>query len=145
MRVSDILRGKPAAGVETVSPKEKVARVATILSGKKIGTVVVSTDGTSPEGILSERDIVREVGRRGQGCLDETAADLMTAKVQTCGPNDSAEDVLTSMTEGRFRHMPVMDGGAMIGLISLGDVVKAQLKSLEREKEALTDMIMGNA
>jgi len=145
MRVSDILRGKPATGVETVSPKEKVARVATILSGKKIGTVVVSSDGNSPDGILSERDIVREIGRRGNGCLEETAADLMTIKVLTCGPNDSAEDVLTTMTEGRFRHMPVMDGGSMVGLISLGDVVKAQLRALEREKEALTDMIMGNA
>lgn len=145
MRVSDILRTKSAAGVETVDPKEKVARVATVLSGKRIGTVVVSSDGKSPDGILSERDIVREIGRRGHGCLDETAADLMTVKVQTCGPNDSAEDVLKTMTEGRFRHMPVMDGGAMIGLISLGDVVKSQLRELEREKEALTDMIMGHA
>ena len=145
MRVSDILRAKPASGVEMVNPKEPVSRVATILSGKRIGTVVVSVDGKSPVGILSERDIVREIGRRGAECLSERADQLMTQKVVTCGPNDTTDAVLETMTNGRFRHMPVMDGGAMIGLISLGDVVKAQLRELAREKEALTDMIMGHA
>ena len=145
MRVSDIMRGKATTGVVTVPPTEKVSRVATVLSGKKIGTVVVSADGMRPDGILSERDIVREVGRRGSVCLDETAANLMTSKVVTCGPNDTAEAVLETMTEGRFRHMPVLDGNELVGLISLGDVVKAQLRTLAHEKEALTDMIMGHA
>ena len=143
MRVSDILRSKAAAGVETVSPKEKVARVATVLSGKKIGTVVVSTDGKSPDGILSERDIVRELGKRGEHCLTDVVDSLMTSEMVTCSGEETADQVLRKMTDGRFRHMPVMEGDNMVGLISIGDVVKARLSQLSMEKNALEDMIKG--
>ncbi len=145
MRVSDILRSKGAGDVVTVPPSAQVSDAVGLLSEKRIGTVVVSGDGVVPAGILSERDIVRELGKRGTGSLGDSVSDLMTAKVITCAPSDPISDVLSQMTEGRFRHMPVMDSGEMVGLVSLGDVVKAQLRELAAEKDALTDMIMGHA
>lgn len=96
-----------------------------------------------PLGILSERDIVRELGRKGAGCLTMVVAEVMTARLVTCTRDDSAHDVMVRMTDGRFRHMPVMDGAEMVGLISIGDVVKARLGELAMEKEALEGMIMG--
>jgi CBS domain-containing protein len=121
-----------------------VAEAARILSEKGIGTVVVSADGKSADGILSERDIVREIGARGAGCLTHTVDTLMTSKLVTCSSNDLADVVLQKMTEGRFRHMPVVEDGKMLGLISLGDVVKARLMELAMEKDALEGMIMGH-
>ncbi|MEL6608531.1 MAG: CBS domain-containing protein [Pseudomonadota bacterium] len=144
MRVSDILKAKGQAPVTTMAPGAAVTDAAQILSKNKIGTVVVSADGRSPDGVVSERDIVRELGRRGPSCLDDRLSDLMTRKVVTCAPTDDVSRVLEKMTEGRFRHMPVVDDGAMVGLVSLGDVVKAQLREVAAEKDALTDMIMGH-
>ena len=93
---------------------------------------------------MSERDIVRELGRRGASCLADKVSDLMTKKLVGCARDDSTDAVLTKMTEGRFRHMPVLEGGEMVGLISIGDVVKARLSELSMEKEALQGMIMGH-
>jgi CBS domain-containing protein len=93
---------------------------------------------------LSERDIVREVARRGGACLSLTASEVMTRDIKCCEPTDSTDGVMERMTEGRFRHMPVRQNGEMIGVISIGDVVKARLRDLHMEKEALTGMIMGN-
>jgi CBS domain-containing protein len=106
--------------------------------------LVISKDGSTLDGILSERDIVRELGRRGPSCLSETVADLMTSKIITCTKDETADSVLEKMTQGRFRHMPVVDGAAMVGLISIGDVVKARLSELAMEKDALEGMIMGH-
>jgi CBS domain-containing protein len=144
MLVSKILETKPEGGVISVKPDSTVADAAKLLSQKKIGTVVVSADGTGLDGILSERDIVRALGANGPGCLDQKVHELMTAKIITCAPSDRADSVLGKMTEGRFRHMPVMDGGKMVGLISIGDVVKARLAELSMEKDALEGMIMGH-
>ncbi|MGB0902448.1 CBS domain-containing protein [Halocynthiibacter sp.] len=144
MLVQQILKGKSAEGVVTLQPGASVSDAAALLSEKKIGTVVVSADGSSADGILSERDIVRELGKRGSGCMADTVDALMTKKLVTCAPDDNTDAVLAKMTEGRFRHMPVIDQGRMIGLISLGDVVKAQLSELAMEKEALQGMIMGH-
>ena len=145
MLVSHILKFKGAAdGVVTVKPGTRVSQAAEVLSSRRIGTVVVSTDGKSASGILSERDIVREIGKRGVACLSETVDALMTASIVTCERDDTADAVLSKMTAGRFRHMPVMDGDTMIGLITLGDVVKARLSELAMEKQALEGMIMGH-
>ena len=114
-----------------------------MLSEKRIGALVVSDDGEVPLGILSERDIVRELGRRGEGVLGETVSDLMTRDLIGCTVDESADQVLSKMTDGRFRHMPVMDGPKMAGLISIGDVVKARLSELAMEKDALEGMIKG--
>ena len=144
MRVHQILRGKGNDEVFTVPPDMGVTEAVEILSSKRIGAVIVSTDGKSPQGILSERDIVRELGRRGTGCLSEKVSQMMTEKITTCTTEDSAHEVLEKMTEGRFRHMPVVKDGEMIGLISIGDVVKARLSELSMERDALQDMVMGH-
>lgn len=144
MLVSQILKTKALHDIVTVSPATLVAEAAKMLSEKRIGTVVVSRDGTNADGILSERDIVREIGARGAGCLSRPVEDLMTTKLITCTSNDAADAVLQKMTDGRFRHMPVLEGGKLVGVISLGDVVKAKLMELSMEKNALEGMIMGH-
>ena len=144
MRVSQILKAKSQGGVVTISPQAEVSEAANLLSQKRIGSVVVTRDGTHAEGILSERDIVRELGKRGAGCLNDLVSDMMTRDPVTCTSDDTADAVLSRMTEGRFRHMPVVKDGAMIGLITIGDVVKSRLSELAMEKDALEGMIMGH-
>ncbi|SIN94608.1 CBS domain-containing protein [Vannielia litorea] len=144
MLVQQILKNKGGDGVLCVKPGSSVADAAKLLSERRIGSVIVSANGAHPEGILSERDIVRELGRRGPGCLSDVVDDMMTRKLVTCSKEDTALGVLEMMTEGRFRHMPVMEGEEMIGLISIGDVVKARLAELAMEKDALEGMIMGH-
>lgn len=142
--VAQILRSKPSAGVSTIKPGATVAAAAEMLSSLRIGALIVSTDGDRPDGIISERDIVRELGRRGGGILNDRVEQLMTRNLISCTPDERADSVLSKMTDGRFRHMPVLTDGQMVGLISIGDVVKARLAELAMEKEALTGMIMGN-
>ncbi len=143
MTVAKILKSKGSADVVTIAPGSTVAEAAGLLSEKRIGSVVVSGDGNDASGILSERDIVREIGRRGAGCLNEPVDTMMTTKLVTCTRTDKADAVLATMTKGRFRHMPVMEEGKMVGLITLGDVVKYRLEELAMEKDALEGMIMG--
>lgn len=130
--------------VATVSPGDPVSRAVEVMAQRSIGAVVVTTDGVTPEGILSERDIVRELARGGDP-MARPVSDLMTRKVATCVCADDALAVLERMTEGRFRHLPVVDtDGRMVGVVSIGDAVSARLKELASEKEALTGMIMGS-
>lgn len=143
MTVAKILKSKGSDEVVTVKPGASVAEAARILSDRRIGSVVVSPDGSVALGILSERDIVREIGKRGPGCLSEKVEQMMTTKLVTCGREDRAVDVLGTMTNGRFRHMPVVEGGKMVGLVTIGDVVKYRLTELAMEKDALEGMIMG--
>lgn len=145
MLVQQILKSKGVSSVETVSPDMLVSEAAAILADKGIGTVVVSSDGgKTAAGILSERDIVRELARSGAGCLNDKVSTYMTSELQTCTRDEQTDSVLSRMTEGRFRHMPVVEGGELVGLISLGDVVKARLSELAMEKDALQGMIMGH-
>ncbi len=143
MLVQQILKSKSDDGVVTIAPDSSVADAAALLSTRRIGAVVVSPDGKAVKGILSERDIVRVLGTKGASCLSDKVSSLMTSDIVSCARQDSSDDVLVKMTQGRFRHMPVMEGDEMIGLISIGDVVKAQLSKLEMEKEALEGMIKG--
>ncbi|MFO8127046.1 CBS domain-containing protein [Yoonia sp.] len=144
MLVSQMLKSKADTGVISVTPSSTVTEAATLLSKHRIGAVVVSQDGETLDGILSERDIVRELGKRGSGCLNDPVSDLMTAKLVTCSPSNTALEVLEMMTDGRFRHLPVMSDGKMVGLISIGDAVKGRLAQLSMEKESLEGMIMGH-
>jgi CBS domain-containing protein len=144
MQVQQILRSKPQAAVITVPPGTSVADAARLLAERRIGAVIVSKDGKTPLGILSERDIVRDVGRRGGTCLTDTVDTMMTRNIVTCTLGENADSVLEKMTAGRFRHMPVLDDGRMVGIISIGDVVAARLSELAMEKDALAGMIMGN-
>lgn len=144
MIVRQILNQKPSHDVATIASTATVAEAASRLSALRIGSLVVSDDGSSVAGIISERDVVREIGRQGAGFLDQPVSAAMTRAVITCKPEDDAADIATRMTEGRFRHMPVLEGGQMIGLVSIGDVVKARLSELSMEKQALEGMIMGH-
>ena len=143
MIVRQILASKKDGPVLTVPPSAPLREVARMLADHRIGAVVVSPDGVTVAGIVSERDIVREIARRGEACLDGSAASTMTTTVMGCAEADSADAVLARMTEGRFRHMPVMREGRMTGIISIGDVVKARLDELAMEKDALEGMIKG--
>ncbi|MCH8467566.1 MAG: CBS domain-containing protein [Roseinatronobacter sp.] len=143
MLVSQIIRSKVQQGVVTIKPGTSLAEAAKLLSEKRIGAVVVSPDGAKVAGILSERDIVRELGKRGVACMSDKVDDIMTRNVFGCSPDDSADLVLQTMTNKRFRHLPVIEGEKMIALISIGDVVAARLSELQLEKDALTGMIMG--
>ncbi|ARE42054.1 CBS domain protein [Rhodovulum sp. P5] len=143
MQVRQILSFKLLPGVATIQRDARVSEAASEMAARRIGALVVSSDGTTVDGILSERDIVRELGRRGPVCLSDMVGQIMTREIQTCQLDDRADDILSLMTEGRFRHMPVMQGGKMVALISIGDVIKARLSELTMEKKALEDMIMG--
>ncbi len=144
MLVHQILKSKPESGVIYIEPDSSVSTAAELLSRKRIGALIVSRDGTTPLGILSERDIVRELGQRGTACMRDSVEALMTKDPVGCARDDTADKVLSVMTEGRFRHMPVLEGGEMVGLITIGDVVKARLAELSMETEALQGMIMGH-
>lgn len=144
MLVSHILKSKADETVVTALPSTTIAQAAQMLSERRIGTLIISRDGRAPDGILSERDVVRQLGQAGPACLDQPVADIMTSKLVTCTRDVRADTVLQQMTEGRFRHMPVVEDGALVGLISLGDVVKARLAELAMQKDALEGMIRGN-
>ncbi|MBC7676856.1 MAG: CBS domain-containing protein [Rhodoferax sp.] len=143
MLVSQILKSKSDDGVITVAPGTTVGKAAEMLSARRIGALIVSPDGRHVAGILSERDVVRELGKHGPACLGDIVDSIMTSKIVSCTRHDRTDDVLQKMTDGRFRHMPVMDGDQMVGLISIGDVVKARLMELSADKDALEGMIKG--
>ncbi len=143
MLVQQILKSKSDDGVVTIAPETSLAEAARILAQRRIGALVVSPDGKRAVGILSERDIVRELAAKGAGCLMEPVQAVMTQAIVTCARDDNSDAILSRMTEGRFRHIPVVDGDTMVGLISIGDVVKAQIQELAMEKEALEGMIKG--
>lgn len=143
MIVSQILSQKPSGNIITVSPTDTIENAVARLSKHRIGALIVSSEGTSVDGILSERDIVQEMGQTGAKALSCKVGDLMTADVVACMPGDSAVSVLERMTAGRFRHMPVVDQSELIGVISIGDVVKARIEEVESENTALTGMIAG--
>jgi len=143
MLVQQILKSKGDNGVITVTPDTPIAEAASILAERRIGGLVVSADGTSADGILSERDIVRALAVRGTGCLTETVSEMMTRNPVCCATQDTSDVVLGRMTDGRFRHMPVVEDGRLVGIVTIGDVVKARLDELSLEKTALEGMIMG--
>ncbi|MBN2759235.1 MAG: CBS domain-containing protein [Rhodobacteraceae bacterium] len=143
MLVSQIVRNKAEGGVVTLPPGTTLGAAASLLAEHRIGAVVISDDGGMVLGILSERDIVRELARSGGESVARPVEDVMTRNVYGCKPEDNADVVLQTMTMKRFRHLPVMEGGRMIALISIGDVVAARLSELQLEKDALTGMIAG--
>ena len=144
MNVRQILAGKPSNSVETVTEGQSVADAALKLADKRIGALIVTPDaGSASEfsGILSERDIVRALARQGSACLEQPVSDFMTRNVICAALSDSLDSVLATMTERRFRHMPVTEEGDLVGVISIGDAVKARIDGLERENAALADWI----
>ena len=144
MLIGQILAGK---GREVVStrPDATVAEVAKLLKVRRIGAVVVTDDDGELCGIISERDLARGLADHGADLLQMRVRDLMTAEVSTCSPDDGIDKLMQQMTEGRFRHLPVVQEGRMIGIISIGDVVKHRLQELENEAHLLHDYISGGA
>jgi CBS domain-containing protein len=127
--------------VESVQPGAKLSAAVKLLGEKKIGAVLVSNMAERIEGILSERDIVRVLSERGAAVLDEPISNVMTRKVVSCRPSDTVGAIMEMMTLGKFRHLPVVDDGNVVGLISIGDVVKWRVQEYEREQEALREYI----
>ncbi|MBZ8119043.1 CBS domain-containing protein [Roseovarius sp. LXJ103] len=144
MLVQQILNAKSDARVVTIAPGTLVADAARILAERRIGGLIVSRDGEVVEGILSERDIVRSLAVRGATCLTETIDEMMTRNPVCTTPSESSDRVLSQMTDGRFRHMPVVEGGKLVGIVTIGDVVSSRLTELSMEKDALQGMIMGH-
>lgn len=135
MRIADVLRNK-GAGVLTVSPEMTVAELLTGLATRNVGAmVVVGPDG--PVGIVSERDVVRNLHAHGAELLEHAVADIMSTDVITCTPADSVDGVSGLMTNNRVRHVPVMEGGHLTGIVSIGDVVKTRMEELEAQQEQL--------
>lgn len=126
--------------VESVEPQTTLADAAKLLADRKIGAVLVMS-GSRMEGILSERDIVRSLGERGAAVLTEPVSGVMTRRVVSCRPADTVASIMETMTTGKFRHLPVIDGGLVVGLISIGDVVKWRVQEYEAEQEALRQYI----
>jgi CBS domain-containing protein len=143
MLVQNILKTKSSNKIFTITKDQTIDDAVSDLSAHRVGALIVSDDGKTIDGILSERDIIREMGKRGVACLRDKVGDMMTSSVSCCAKSDSAEMVLETMTKGRFRHMPILEGGKLIGLISIGDVVKARLEDMANENSAMADMIRG--
>jgi CBS domain-containing protein len=142
MRISDVLRVK-GDQVVTVVPETSVERLLAVLAEHKVGAVVVSREGVTVEGIVSERDIVRALAARGPGILAEPVTTIHTVDVRTVRPESSLVDVERMMTERRFRHVPVVVDGELRGIVSIGDVVKHRIDELETERTELAGYITG--
>ena len=126
--------------IQSVGPETKLSAAIKLLAEKKIGAVLAMDRGRI-EGILSERDIVRVLGERGASVLDEPVGAVMTRKVISCKPSDTVGAIMEMMTLGKFRHLPVIDDSRVVGLISIGDIVKWRVREYESEQEALRDYI----
>jgi len=124
----------------SVEPEAKLSAAVKILGERKIGAVLVMNNG-GVEGILSERDIVRVLGERGASALDGPVSEVMTRKVVSCRQSDTVSAIMEMMTNGKFRHLPVLEGDCVVGLISIGDIVKWRVQEYENEQEALQQYI----
>jgi len=142
MKVSRILQNK-GGDVATATPQTPILEVVAEMRSRGIGAMVVTEDDGSIAGILSERDIVQSLADHGDHLAQLTAHDLMTTQVSVCDSKHDVNDVMRQMSGGRFRHVPVVEQGKVIGVISIGDVVRARIDELERETEALQHYISG--
>jgi CBS domain-containing protein len=135
MKISDILRYK-GTSVVTISPSDSVRVLVARLAEHNVGALVVA-NGDEVVGIISERDIVRRLDDRGEGILELEVSELMTASVVSCSPNDDVDSIAGSMTELRIRHMPVLRGGKLAGIVTIGDVVAGRIRQLEQDRGQL--------
>jgi CBS domain-containing protein len=138
MHVSDILKAKGST-VHTVRSDHGIAHVAQRLRAERVGAMIVSESGGSVDGIISERDIVYALSEHGADIMTMTVADLMTRSVVTCSPGDTISHVARIMTQRRIRHLPVIEGSRLVGVVSVGDVVKHRMDELELETNVLRD------
>ena len=140
MRISDVLTSKPSGQVVTIAPDATVRDLLALLARHNVGAVVVSTDGETVTGIVSERDVVRRL-HEDESVLDGAVSLIMTSDVRTCGPDTPVDDLRVVMTERRIRHVPVVTDGRLTGIISIGDVVKSSLDQLQFERDQLDSYV----
>lgn len=140
MRIGDVLRAKPRREVVTIPPEAGVRDLVAALAEHNVGALVVSTDGASVEGMVSERDVVRHLHADGT-VVNNVVGAIMTVDVVTCDEETSVEDLMRTMTEHRVRHVPVVRAGALVGIISIGDVVKHRIDQLEFERDQLDSYV----
>ena len=136
MRISDVINTK-GDGVVTIAPTATVRELLSLLAERNIGATVVSVDGSALAGIVSERDVVRALADKGEAVLSEPVEAIMTVEVHTALPTHDLDEVSTLMTDRRIRHVPVVVDGALTGIVSIGDVVKARIAGLEVERDSL--------
>ena len=136
MKISDVVHAKAGRDVVTIDPRATVRELVGLLAEHNIGAVVVSEDGTTVQGIVSERDVVRRLHAE-EAVLDTAVGEIMTREVCTCTAGDGLTDLMQTMTEHRIRHVPVVDDGRLTGIISIGDVVKNRINELEFERDQL--------
>lgn len=142
MRITDVLRNKGNL-VVTIAPDKSVSELLDQLAEHGVGALVVSQDGSTVEGIVSERDVVRRLQQLGADLLAHPVSDIMTANVHTAVPQTDLEDLMRLMTDRRFRHVPVVEDGSLVGIVSIGDVVKHRIDYLQAERDQLTAYITG--
>jgi CBS domain-containing protein len=140
MRISDVLTSKPSGQVVTIAPDATVRDLLALLARHNVGAVVVSTDGETVTGIVSERDVVRRL-HEDESVLDGAVSRIMTSDVRTCEPDTPVDDLRVVMTERRIRHVPVVADGRLTGIISIGDVVKSSLDQLQFERDQLDSYV----
>lgn len=141
MNVAAILKGK-GRSIVTARADSKLVDIARKLAEMKIGAIVVADGGGRIEGIISERDIIRSIGEQGVDCLQHSVASVMTRNVQVCELADTLDELMSKMTVGRFRHLPVVDEGKLVGIVSIGDIVKHHIAEVEMEASALRGYIV---
>ena len=140
MSVAHILKEKGST-VVTVTPADSVQSIVDTLARHRIGAVVVIDKGGNIAGIVSERDVVRAMAGNAASVVGKSAADIMTARVMTCGPGDTEAELVSLMTDNRVRHLPVVANGRLVGMISIGDVVKHRMETMEREADQMKTYI----
>lgn len=140
MRVKDVLARK-GSHVVTAGPEMTLAQATAKLAAEQIGALVVTVDGVHVDGIISERDIVRALPGAASDLLNTPVSEIMTRQVHTCGRNDEIADLAEDMTTSRFRHMPVVEDGTLVGIVTIGDIVKSRLDELKAAHDQLVDYI----
>ena len=140
MKIGEVLSAKPEAGVITITPEAGVRELIAKLAEHNVGALIVSSDGETVAGIVSERDVVRHLHEDGT-VLNNTVGAIMTEVVETCAPDSTLDELMEIMTRLRFRHVPVVEDGKLVGIVSIGDVVKHKMSQLEFERDQLDSYV----
>jgi CBS domain-containing protein len=140
MKINDVIRGKSSHDVITITAGATVRELLALLAEHNIGAVIVSDDGSAVDGIVSERDVVRKLNGN-DGVLDAPVHQIMTSVVQTCEPGHDVDELMAQMTEHRIRHVPVVDNGVLVAVVSIGDVVKSRITQLTFERDQLDSYV----
>jgi CBS domain-containing protein len=140
MKIAEVLKAKPEAGVVTITPDAGVRELIASLAEHNVGALIVSSDGETVSGIVSERDVVRHLHHDGT-VINNTVGAIMTEVVETCEPSSTLDELMETMTTRRIRHVPVVEGGRLVGIVSIGDVVKHKMSQLEFERDQLDSYV----